>query len=103
MNEIRDGLPLRAWDVVEHLKTDEEMVLYLNASLEEDPGDGALVRAALNDIARAKGISQLARDTGLTRKGLYKALSPEGNPGFDTVLKVVRALGLDLHFERHAS
>ena len=86
---------LRKWDVVEHLKTEEDMVLYFEACLEE--GDHALIAAALGDIARAKGMSQVARDTGISREGLYKALSGEGNPEFATVLKVVRALGLKLH------
>jgi probable addiction module antidote protein len=85
----------RPWDVVEHLETDEDMAAYLEAALEE--GDPALVAAALGDIARAKGMAQIARETGLGRESLYKALSAEGNPEFATVLKVVRALGLKLH------
>ena len=85
----------RPWDVAEHLKTVEDMALYLEAALEE--GDPALVAAALGDIARAKGMAQMARKAGLGRESLYKALSPEGNPEFATVLKVVRGLGLRLH------
>jgi probable addiction module antidote protein len=85
----------RLWDAAEHLTTDEEMAAYLEAALED--GDPALIAAALGDIARAKGMSQIARDTGLGRESLYKALSPDGNPEFSTVLKVVRALGLRLH------
>lgn len=85
------------WDPVDYLKTDEDMALYLDACLEEDTGDGLVVRAALNDVARARGMSQLARDTGISREGLYKALSPSGNPEFSTVLKVIKALGLKLH------
>jgi len=85
----------RPWDVVEHLETEEDMAAYLEAALEE--GDPGLVAAALGDIARAKGIAQIARETGLGRESLYKALSPEGNPEFATVLKVVRALGLRFH------
>jgi len=85
----------RPWDAAEHLGSDEDVVAYLEAALEE--GDPALVSAALGDIARAKGMTQLARDTGLGRESLYKALSPEGNPEFATVLRVVRALGLKLH------
>ncbi|MBI5197914.1 MAG: putative addiction module antidote protein [Nitrospirae bacterium] len=84
----------RPWDAAEHLKTEEEMAAYLEAALEE--GDPALVAAALGDIARAKGLTQIARKTGLGRESLYKALSAEGNPEFATVLKVVRALGLRL-------
>lgn len=89
------SVKLSKWDVVEHLKTEEDMVLYFEACLEE--GDPALITAALGDIARAKGMSQLARDTGISREGLYKALSGEGNPEFATVLKVMKALGLKLH------
>ncbi len=87
----------RPWDVAEHLETDEDMAAYLEATLEE--GDPALITAALGDIARAKGMTQIARETGLGRESLYKALSPDGNPEFATVLKVVRALGLKLHAE----
>jgi len=74
----------RPWDVAEHLETEEDMAAYLEAALEE--GDPALVAAALGDIARAKGIAQIARETGLERESLYKALSPEGNPEFATVV-----------------
>jgi probable addiction module antidote protein len=87
------------WDAAESLKTEEDMVLYLDACLEDDPGDGSLIRAALGDIARARGMSQLARDTGLSREGLYQALSAKGNPEFATVVKVIKALGLKLHAE----
>jgi len=86
---------LRKWDIVEYLKTEENMVLYFEACLEE--GDPALITAALGDIARAKSMSQVVRDAGISREGLYKALSGEGNPEFTTVLKVVKALGLKLH------
>jgi probable addiction module antidote protein len=85
----------RAWDAAEHLKNEDDMAAYLEAALED--GDPALVAAALGDIARAKGVSRIARETGLGRESLYKALSPDGNPEFSTVLKVVRALGLRLH------
>jgi probable addiction module antidote protein len=85
----------RSWDAAGHLETEEDMALYLEAALEE--GDPALVAAALGDIARAKGMSEIARETGLGRESLYKALSPEGNPEFATMLKVIRALGLRLH------
>ena len=85
----------RLWDVAEYLETDEDMAAYLEAALEE--GDPALVAAALGDIARAKGMAQIARETGLGRESLYKALSADGNPEFATVLKIVRALGLRLH------
>ena len=89
-------LKLRKWDSAEHLKTEEDMVLYLQACMEEADGDAAFIAAALGDIARAKGMSQLAKETGLGREGLYKALSGEGNPSFDTILKVMHGLGLKL-------
>jgi len=85
----------KKWDAADHLKTDEDMAAYLEAALEED--DPALVAAALGDIARAKGMGELAKQTGLGRESLYKALSPEGNPELATVLKVLKALGLRLH------
>ena len=85
------------WDAADTLKTEEDMALYFEACLADDPGDGSLVRAALGDIARARGMSQLARDTGLSREGLYQALSAKGNPEFSTVMKVIKALGLKLH------
>lgn len=85
------------WDAVDYLESEEDMALYLDACLEEDPGDGSLVRAALNDIARARGMTQLARETGLTREGLYRALSANGNPEFSTILKVIKALRIRLH------
>ncbi|MBS1785215.1 MAG: putative addiction module antidote protein [Acidobacteria bacterium] len=88
---------LNKWDIVDHLRNEEDMALYLEACFEEDPGDGSLIRAALGDLARARGMAQLARDTGLSREGLYKALSKEGNPEFSTVVKVIHALGLRLH------
>lgn len=83
------------WDMAENLKTDEDMVAYLEAALED--GDPVLVTRVLGTIARAKGMTQLARDTGLGRESLYKALSADGNPEFSTVLKVLKALGLKLH------
>jgi probable addiction module antidote protein len=87
------------YDTADYLKTDEDMVLYLDACIDEDIGDGSLIRTALGNIARARGMSQLARDTGISREGLYRALSAEGNPEFGTVMKVIRALGLKLHAE----
>lgn len=84
-----------AWEPADHLETDADMAAYLEAALEE--GDPALVAAALGDIARAKGMTQVAREAGLGRESLYKALSTEGNPEFATILKVVAALGLRLH------
>ena len=84
------------WDAAEHLNTMEDVRLYLEASAEEDPGDGSLIRAALNDIARAQNMSLLARDVGMSREGLYKALSAKGNPSFATVMRITRALGMQL-------
>ena len=84
------------WDSAEYLKTEEDMQLYLEACIEESGDDPAFIIHALGVIARAKNMSQLARDTGLTREGLYKALSPEGNPTFSTVSKVAKALGFKL-------
>ncbi|MBF0461632.1 MAG: putative addiction module antidote protein [Magnetococcales bacterium] len=85
------------YDTAEYLKTEEEMALYLDACLAE--GEPALVAHALGVIARARGMSQLARDTGISREGLYRALSADGNPEFATVMKVIQALGLKLHAE----
>ncbi len=84
------------WDAADYLKSEEDMVAYLEACLAEAPDDAALLAAALGDIARARGMMQLAKETGLTREGLYKALSKDGNPSLSTVLKVVKALGLKL-------
>jgi probable addiction module antidote protein len=84
------------YDVSEHLRTPEEMAAYLEACIEDANGDAAIIAKALGDIARAKGMSQVARDAGLSRESLYKGLSGERSPGFDTVLKVVGALGLGL-------
>jgi probable addiction module antidote protein len=87
------------FDVAEHLRTPEEMAAYLEACFEEAGDDAAFIAKALGDIARAKGMTQIARDTGLSRESLYKALSGERTPGFDTILKVIQALGLKLHAE----
>ena len=85
------------YDVADHLRTPKEMAAYLEACLEEAGGDAAFIAKALGDIARAKGMAQVARDAGLSRESLYKALSGERSPGFDTILKVIEALGLRLH------
>ena len=87
------------YDVAEQLRTPEEMAAYLDAWLAEAPDDAAGIARALGDIARARGMSQVARDAGLSRESLYKALSENGNPSFATVLKVAKALGLRLHAE----
>ncbi len=87
----------KKYDAAEYLETEEDMAAYLQAAFED--GDPALVIHSLGNIARARGMSQIARDTGLRRESLYKALSPEGNPEFATVLKVVQALGIKLNAE----
>ena len=92
-------LKLRKWDSAEHLNSDEDIALYLDACLEEAGDDPAFIAKALGNIARARGMSQLARETGLGRESLYKALSGEGNPSFATILKVIHALGVKLHAE----
>jgi len=87
------------YDVAEHLRTPEEMAAYLEACFETAGADAAFIAKALGDIARAKGMAQVARDAGLSRESLYKALSGDRSPGLDTVLKVVEALGLRLRAE----
>jgi probable addiction module antidote protein len=85
------------YDVAEHLRTPEEMAAYLDAWLEAAPDDVSGIARALGDIARAKGMSQVAKEAGLSRESLYRALGEGGNPSFATVLKVARALGVRLH------
>jgi probable addiction module antidote protein len=85
------------YDVAEHLRTPEEMAAYFDACLEEANGDAAFIAKALGDIARVKGMAQVAMDSGLSRESLYKALSGERSPDFDTILRVIAALGLRLH------
>lgn len=89
-------LKLKKWDSAEHLKTDEDIRLYLAACFEEAGDDPAFIVKALGIVARARSMTQLAKDTGLGRESLYKALSGEGNPSFGTILKVAHALGLKL-------
>ncbi len=84
----------RAWDPAENLGTPEDIAAYLEAALED--GDPKLITAAIGDVARAKSMTQLARDTGLSRESLYRALSADGNPEFGTILKVLRAFGVRL-------
>jgi probable addiction module antidote protein len=88
-----------AYDVAEQLRTPEEMAAYLDAWLEEAPEDASGIARALGDIARAKGMTQVARDAGLSRESLYKALGENGNPSFATILKVARAIGVRFHAE----
>jgi probable addiction module antidote protein len=84
----------RPWDAAEHLDGPEAIAAYLDAAMED--GDPAVIAAALGDIAKARGMTQIARETGLSRESLYRALSPEGHPEFATILRVVKALGLRL-------
>jgi len=93
---VRKQEKFSRYDVADYLKSDEELAAYLDACMEEAGDDAAYIAAALGDIARARGMAQLAKDTGISREGLYKALSPDGNPSLATVLKVVKALGLKL-------
>jgi probable addiction module antidote protein len=87
------------YEVTEHLRTPEEMAAYFEACLEEANGDAAFIAKALGDIARAKGMTQIAKESGLSRESLYRALSGERTPNFDTILKVLNALGIKLHAE----
>ena len=84
------------YDVAEHLRTPEEMALYLDACIEESDGDAAFIAKALGDIARAQGMAQVAKNSGLSRESLYKSLSGDRVPDFSTILKVTKALGIKL-------
>jgi probable addiction module antidote protein len=92
-----DKIKTRPWDSAEHLKTEDDIAEYFEACLLEGGDDPAFIAHVLGVIARARGMSQVARDAGITREGLYKALSADGNPSFGTILKVIKALGLQLH------
>jgi probable addiction module antidote protein len=85
------------FDIADRLRTPEEMAAYLDAWFDEAPEDVAGIARALGDVARAKGMAQVARETGLSRESLYRALSANGNPSLATVLEVARALGIRLH------
>jgi probable addiction module antidote protein len=102
MAKIKTPETFSRYDTADYLKDDESILAYLEAVMEEANDDPALVAVALGNIARARNMSQLARDTGLTREGLYKALSASGNPSFTTVLKVAKAMGLSLTFKTAA-
>jgi probable addiction module antidote protein len=82
------------FDAADYLKSEDDIVAYLEAAMED--GDAAVIAAAIGDVARARGMMQIARETGITREGLYKALSADGNPSLATVLKVMKALGVRL-------
>ena len=94
----RKAVKTMRWDVADHLRTRAEMTAYLEACLEEAGDDPAFIAKALGDIARAQGMTKVARDSGLSRESLYKALSGERVPDFGTVLKVLHALGLQMQF-----
>lgn len=96
------GVKISRYDTAEYLKSDDDIQAYLDAVLEEGGDDPAYIIHALGIIARAKNMSQLARDAGLSREGLYKALSEEGNPTFATVTKIAKALGLQIKFQTAA-
>ena len=93
------ALKLTKWDSAEHLKDEEDIALYLEACFNEAGDDAAFIAKALGEIARARGMTQLAKDTGLGRESLYKALSGEGNPSFATVLKVMHSMGIKLQVQ----
>lgn len=86
------------YDSADYLETEEDIVSYLDAIMLEGGDDPAFIIHALGVVARARNFSQLARDAGVTREGLYKALSENGNPSFATVAKIVNALGLHIKF-----
>jgi probable addiction module antidote protein len=93
---MENTMTTRTWDVSEHLESEEAIAAYLNAAIED--GDPALIQAALGDIAKAKGMSQIARESGMGRQSLYKSLNENGNPSFTTIINVAKALGMKLTF-----
>ena len=84
------------WDPANYIEDEEDARLYLEACAEEDPGNGSLIRSALRDVTRAQNMSGLARQVGMSRAGLYKTLSPNGNPSFATIMRLTRALGMQV-------
>ena len=90
------AVKVSTWDASEYLETEEDIAAYLNAVVEE--GDPTLLQAALGDVAKARGMTSIARDAGVSRESLYKSLSASGNPSFQTISKVSCALGLQLNF-----
>jgi probable addiction module antidote protein len=87
---------LKQFDVADFLDSEQTITAYINAVLDEAGDDPAFIAKSLGHIARARGMSRLANDTGLSRESLYRALSGDGNPEFGTILKVIKALGLRL-------
>ena len=96
-------LMTKPWNVQDHLTTPEDCAAFIEAVIEEAGDDAAFIAQALGEVARSRGMAQTARDTGLTREGLYKALSADGNPSLATVLKVLHAFGLRLHVQSAAA
>jgi probable addiction module antidote protein len=94
MSDVQDDAKLTTWDAADYLRSEEAIAEYITAALEE--GDAKLAAAALGDVARARGMTGVARESGLAREALYRALSEEGNPAFDTILRVAKALGVRL-------
>ena len=84
------------WDVTNYLQTEEDIRIYIDVACEDDPGDGSLIRSALQDVTRAQNMSGLARQVGMSRAGLYKTLSPNGNPSFATIMRLTQALGMQV-------
>jgi probable addiction module antidote protein len=97
MAKSKAKIKLTKFDAANYLKTEKDMAGFLDACLQEGGDDPAFITAALGTIARARGMSDLAEKTKMTRAGLYKALGKDGNPSFGAVLKIVRAMGLELH------
>lgn len=97
------ALETTRWDVQDGLETPEDCAAFIEAAIEEAGDDAAFIAKALGEVARSRGMAQIARDTGISREGLYKALSSEGNPSFATVMKVMRSLGLRLHVSAGSS
>ena len=89
----------RRFDASDYIRTEEDVQGLLSAAMDEDVGDGVVIRAALKHVARTQNMSALARDTGLNRGNIYEALSEDGNPTLATLLKLTRALGLRLRLE----
>jgi len=91
-------MKITKWDMAEHIETKEDVIAYLEAALEENNTE--LLLSVISDIARSKGMTHIARDLGVTREGLYKSLSPAGNPSFETIMKLLNILGFRLKLEQ---
>jgi probable addiction module antidote protein len=100
-NAVKEKITFEKWDTAEYIDTKEKAIAYLEAAIEEN--DPEFLLEVIGDIARSKGMSQIARELGLDRRGLYKALAPEGNPSFKTVFKLFDLLGLRLRLEQKSA